>query len=81
VGVDRQPSSLSEVEHVLVVQVAVEWTNGVRSGQELARDIGCGRKCRVCRGKLKERLEPSFQRVQLRKWPVPRFMQPSGCAA
>ena len=79
--VDRQPPTLTEIEHVLMVQVAVQRAERLRSSEELARNSRGRCKQRVLRGELEERLEPGIQRVQLRKWTIPRGMQPSGCVA
>ncbi|EYH51023.1 phosphoenolpyruvate carboxylase, partial [Salmonella enterica subsp. enterica serovar Heidelberg str. SARA37] len=50
VRVDGQPAAVAEVEHVLVVQVAVERAHLARRRQKLARYAGGGRKCRVLSG-------------------------------
>jgi hypothetical protein len=66
-GIDRQPPALTEVEDILVVQVAVEWANLVWSGQELVRNVGRWDKCCMFWRELKERLEPGLKWVQYRR--------------
>ncbi len=72
--VDRQPPALLEVEDILVVQISVEWTNRLWSGQKLAGGLGRRGKCGMFRRELKEWLEPDLERVQHGRWAAPRHV-------